>query len=43
VVVEVNGEPVDPSQYVIQGTETASAADQGDHIRVVVRTNATGS
>lgn len=38
VVVEVNGEPVDPSEYVIQGAD-ASAAEQGDHIRVVVRTN----
>lgn len=39
VTVEVNGEPVDPSEYVIQGASAASAAEQGDHIRVVVRTN----
>lgn len=39
VVIEVNGEPVDPSEYVIQGASSASAAEQGDHIRVVVRTN----
>jgi hypothetical protein len=39
VVVEVNGESVDPGEYVIQGASSASAAEQGDHIRVVVRTN----
>ncbi|MEF8814624.1 MAG: hypothetical protein V5A55_12530 [Halovenus sp.] len=39
VIVEVNGESVDPGEYVIQGASSASAAEQGDHIRVIVRTN----
>lgn len=39
VVVEVNGESVDPSEYVVRGASSASAAEQGDHIRVVVRTD----
>lgn len=39
VVVEVNGEPVDPSEHVLEGASSVSAAEQGDHIRVVVRTN----
>jgi len=39
IVIEVNGEPVDPSEHVIQGASSASAAGQGDHIRVVVRTD----
>lgn len=44
VVVEVNGEAVDPSEYVIQGTRDPDAApDGGDHIRVLVRTNASSS
>jgi len=38
VVIEVNGEPVDPSEHVLQGAAEASTAEQGDHIRVVVRT-----
>jgi len=38
VVVEVNGQPVDPSEYVLRGVESAADARQGDHIRVVVRT-----
>lgn len=39
VVVQVNGESVDPSEYVVRGASSASAAEQGDHIRVVVRTD----
>lgn len=38
VVIEVDGQPVDPSEYVIEGPSTAGTATQGDHIRVVVRT-----
>ncbi|MFT4948845.1 MAG: hypothetical protein ACI9CA_000972 [Natronomonas sp.] len=38
VVIEVNGEPVDPGEYVLQGAADANAAEQGDRIRVVVRT-----
>lgn len=40
VVVEVNGEPVDPETYVLDGAPTAGAADRGDHVRIVV--NRTG-
>jgi len=37
VTVEVNGEPVDPSEYVLQGTASEGSQD-GDHIRIVVET-----
>jgi hypothetical protein len=37
VTVEVNGEPVDPTEYVLSGTR-AGNAQQGDHVRIVVRT-----
>lgn len=40
ITVTVNGEPVDPKRYVIQG-EPAADAEQGDHIRIVVETNGT--
>lgn len=36
VVVEVNGESVDPDEYVLQGASEANY-QQGDHIRIVVR------
>jgi len=36
VVVEVNGQAVDPSSYVLQGVPGASGSG-GDHIRIVVR------
>lgn len=35
VIVEVNGESVDPEEYVLQGT-SAPNAQQGDYIRIVV-------
>lgn len=42
VTVEVNGESVDPETYVLSGTPRAGRADQGDHVRIVVRrTNGT--
>lgn len=42
VVVEVNGEPVDPETYVLSGTPEPRP-DAGDQVRIVVRrTNATG-
>lgn len=36
VVVEVNGESVDPSSYVLEGVSAANGQG-GDHIRIVVR------
>jgi hypothetical protein len=36
VIVEVNGDPVDPTEYVLSGSPRN--AQQGDHIRIVVRT-----
>jgi hypothetical protein len=37
VSVTVDGEPVDPSTYVLQGArDAAAAASQGDHVRIVV-------
>lgn len=36
VIVEVNGESVDPQEYVLQGASEANY-QQGDHIRIVVR------
>lgn len=35
VSVRVNGEPVDPTSYVLEGAAQADA-DQGDHVRIVV-------
>lgn len=37
VAIEVNGNSVDPKTYVLDGAESASNADQGDHIRILVR------
>lgn len=37
VIVEVNGEAVDPTEYVLSGASAANA-ENGDHIRIVVRT-----
>jgi hypothetical protein len=42
VTVMVNGESVDPAQYVLQGAADASQADEGDHVRIVVETNESG-
>lgn len=39
VVVEVDGEPVDPSTYVLQGTQSEQTGDEADHVRIVVRTD----
>jgi len=37
VSVTVNGQPVDPSTYVLQGAQDAAVArSQGDHVRIVV-------
>jgi hypothetical protein len=37
VSVTVNGEPVDPATYVLQGASDAAAAEsRGDHVRIVV-------
>lgn len=42
VIVEVNGEPVDPASYELQGTSVGQV-ENGDHVRIVVRrTNGTG-
>lgn len=38
VVVEVNGEPVDPQTYTLQGAQSETNLDGADHIRIVVRT-----
>ena len=38
VTVKVDGEPVDPQTYVLQGTEAASAGN-GDRVRIVVETS----
>lgn len=40
VSVQVNGEPVDPRTYVLEGASDANP-DQGDHVRIVVETNET--
>jgi len=37
VIVEVNGEPVDPAEYVLSGASDTNPG-AGDHIRIVVRT-----
>lgn len=42
VIVEVNGQSVDPESYVLQGAPVEQA-ENGDHVRIVVRrTNGTG-
>jgi len=41
VVVEVNGQDVDPSSYVLKGAG-AENPEQGDHVRIVVRANESG-
>ena len=41
VTVEVNGEPVDPQTYVLDGVDAANA-DQGDSVRIVVETGEDG-
>lgn len=42
VIVEVDGEPVDPEEYVLDGT-ASNDFEQGDHVRIVVRrTNGSG-
>jgi len=38
IVIEVNGDPVDPTEYVLSGTR-AGNAEEGDHVRIVVRTD----
>jgi hypothetical protein len=38
VTVEVNGEPVNPQTYVLDGVDTANA-DRGDSVRIVVETD----
>lgn len=43
VIVEVNGEPVDPTTYVLDGTSSPQPGG-GDQVRIVVRrSNATGT
>jgi hypothetical protein len=37
VVVEVNGEPVDPAAHVLDGVSDANLAQQGDAVRIVVQ------
>jgi len=37
VIIQVNGEPVNPRTYELRGTESVGTADQGDHVRIVVR------
>jgi hypothetical protein len=37
VIVEVNGESVDPAEYVLQGVGDAARASEGDAVRIVVR------
>lgn len=41
VTVEVNGDPVDPQTYVLQGASDANP-EQGDSVRIVVETNGSG-
>lgn len=36
VSITVNGEPVDPTSYVLQGVQDPNQAQQGDSVRVVV-------
>jgi hypothetical protein len=37
VIIEVNGNSVNPKTYVLDGAESVSNADRGDHVRIVVR------
>jgi hypothetical protein len=37
VIVEVNGEPVDPAEHVLEGVSDPNRAEQGDAVRIVVR------
>jgi hypothetical protein len=39
ITVTVNGEPVDPATYELQGAQDTGNAGQGDHIRILVETN----
>lgn len=39
VIVEVNGEPVDPQTYTLQGAQSETNTQDADHIRIVVRTD----
>lgn len=39
IAITVDGEPVDPQTYVMQGVQSAANARQGDHVRIVVQTN----
>jgi hypothetical protein len=41
IVVTVNGDEVDPTTYELQGVESTANAQDGDHVRIVVRTNET--
>jgi len=41
VTVEVNGQPVDPQSYVLEGTSAANAQN-GDHVRIIVETDDSG-
>lgn len=38
VRVRVDGEPVDPSTYVLAGAPSRDRADEGDHVNISVRT-----
>ena len=38
VTITVNGEPVDPQTYVLDGVESTADAGQGDYVRVEVTT-----
>jgi len=40
VVVEVDGESVDPTEYELHGEAATSDAEQGDHVRIVVESSA---
>jgi len=42
IVVTVNGEEVDPTTYELQGTESTANAQNGDTVRIVVRTDGAG-
>ncbi len=37
VVIEVNGQPVDPAEHVLEGVSDPNRAEQGDSVRIVVR------
>jgi len=38
VRITVNGEPVDPGEYELRGTESPTRADEGDHVSIEVET-----